>query len=139
MRPRQRPWHRGLAGSRRVAHARDWLRDKLDGRLDPEPAFTAELFTLDGVQVGVVHVPRSAQAPHYVEATGEVWERRNGQTRRASAQRVQQMLNRDSGEARAKALARLEQRDACPEPLKSLMRRESQRRCTNARWRASSE
>lgn len=102
------------------AQARDWLRDKLEGRLDPEPAFAAELFELDGVSVGVVHVPRSAQAPHYVEATGEVWERRNGQTRRASAQRVRQMLERGSGEPRAKALARLDSRDACPDAAEIL-------------------
>ena len=97
------------------AHMRDWLRDKLDGRLDPEPTFAAELFDLDGVTIGVVHVPRSAYAPHFVEATGEVWERRNGQTRRASGQRVRQMLERGSGEARTVALDRLERRDACPD------------------------
>jgi hypothetical protein len=95
------------------AHLRDWLRDKLDGRLDPMPSFAAELFVLDGTTIGVVQVPRSSQAPHFVEQTGEVWERRNGQTRRASPQRVQEMMKRASGQDRTAAMTRLDDRFVC--------------------------
>lgn len=94
------------------AHLRDWLRDVLENELDdPLPHFQADTFELDGTRVGVVRVPRSAHAPHFVDSTGEVFERRNGQTRRASNERVRQMRLRSEG-APIQAVTRFDDHEA---------------------------
>jgi hypothetical protein len=94
------------------AHLRDWLRDVLDNHLDPLPHFAADVFVLDGKAIGVVRVPRSAAAPHFMKATSEVFERRNGQTRRASAARVRELTLRDDRKAMQGARVRLDDRQA---------------------------
>ncbi len=88
------------------AHPRDWLRDVLDNEVLEVPAFEADVFDVDGTQVGVVRVPRSVLAPHWL-GSGEVWERRNGQTRRASGERIRQLTLRGGGDREA-AQARLD-------------------------------
>ena len=93
------------------SHARDWLRDVLDNVLDPLPHFEAETFELDGTSIGVVRVPRSGTAPHFIDATGEVFERRNGQTRRAHASHVRDMMVRGGTDPQV-ARARLSNREA---------------------------
>jgi hypothetical protein len=92
------------------AHIRDWLRDVLDNYLDPLPHFEAKVFVLDKAEVGVVRVPRSAAAPHFMKLTGEVFERRNGQTRRASPARARQLLLRGDGGGHDAARTRLDDR-----------------------------
>jgi hypothetical protein len=93
------------------AHMRDWLRDVLDNVLDPLPYFEADVFEPHGAWIGVVRVPRSTASPHFIKTTGEVYERRNGQTRRASTSRVREMMRR-GGEGRDDALTRLDDRTA---------------------------
>ena len=93
------------------AHPRDWLRDVLDNILDPLPHFEAELFDVDGTEIGVVRVARSSAAPHFIDATGEVFERRNGQTRRVPGARVREMTMR-SGAGIDDAVARFDERAA---------------------------
>jgi hypothetical protein len=104
----------GLAGwqPKGRAHIRDWLRDVLDNHLDPLPHFEADAFVLDNTEVGVVRVPRSAAAPHFMKLTGEVFERRNGQTRRASPARARELMLRGDGGGRHAAHARLDDRQA---------------------------
>jgi hypothetical protein len=102
----------GYSGKGR-AHVRDWLRDRLDTRLDPMPTFAAETFAVDGQTIAVVFVPRSTRAPHFMDKTGEVYERRNGQTRRASSARVRELYGR-GGEAARQALTRLDDSAAAP-------------------------
>jgi Putative DNA-binding domain len=91
------------------AHFRDWLRDVLDNHLDPVPHFDADTFDLDGTQIGIVRVPRSVSAPHFMP-TGEVYERRNGQTRRASAARVRELTLREADGGLNAARGRLDDR-----------------------------
>lgn len=91
------------------AHPRDWLRDVLDNALDPLPHFEAELFDIEGMTIGIVRVPRSSTAPHFIDATGEVFERRNGQTKRGRSSQVRQMTLRGSEETDL-AFARLDDR-----------------------------
>jgi hypothetical protein len=104
----------GLAGWKPNgrAHIRDWLRDVLDNYLDPLPHFEAEVFVLDKTEVGIVRVPRSATAPHFMKLTGEVFERRNGQTRRASSARARELMLRGDGGGHDAAQARLDDRQA---------------------------
>ena len=96
------------------AHPRDWLRDVLDNALDPVPHFEAELFDVDGTTIGIVRVPRSSAAPHFIEASGEVFERRNAQTKRATSRQVRQLMLRGS-EGTDVALARLDDRKIAPD------------------------
>jgi hypothetical protein len=96
------------------AHPRDWLRDVLDNALDPVPHFEAELFDVDGTTIGIVRVPRSTAAPHFIDATGEVFERRNGQTKRAISSQVRQMTLRGS-DGTDVARGRLDDRKIAPD------------------------
>lgn len=91
------------------AHPRDWLRDVLDNAVDPLPHFESELFEVDGTTIGIVRVPRSSAAPHFIDATGEVFERRNAQTKRAKSAQVRQMTLR-GGQGSDVAIARLDNR-----------------------------
>ncbi len=79
------------------AHPRDWLRDVLDNVLDPVPHFEAGLFEVEGTPLGVVRVPRSSLKPHFIDGTGEVFARRNGQTRRLTGSEVREMMVRACG------------------------------------------
>lgn len=79
------------------AQPRDWLRDLLDNEVLDVPAFEADVFDVDGTPVGVVRVPRSVLAPHWLKSS-EVWERRNGQTRRASGERIRLLTLRGGGD-----------------------------------------
>lgn len=93
------------------AHIRDWLRDVLDNSLDPLPRFEAEVFVVDGTEIGVVRVPRSTAGPHFMKLTSEVFERRNGQTLRVSPARVRELMLRGDGGDRDAARARLDDRE----------------------------
>jgi hypothetical protein len=85
------------------AHPRDWLRDVLDNMLDPLPQFEAELFDFEGTSVGVVRVLRSSLKPHFIDGTGEVFVRRNGQTRRLTGSEVREMMLQTDGSIEAAA------------------------------------
>ncbi|HEX7143777.1 MAG TPA: ATP-binding protein [Gaiellaceae bacterium] len=93
-----------------TAHPRDWLRDVLENVLDPLPHFEAELFEMDGITIGVVRVPRSSAKPHFIDRTGEVFERRNGQTRRLNGRQVREMTQQGTAGMDA-ALARFDHRE----------------------------
>jgi ABC-type phosphonate transport system ATPase subunit len=60
------------------AEAQDWLRDKLRTAVDPLPPFASRTMTLDGLDVVVIRVEASKQAPHLVKATGAVYVREHG-------------------------------------------------------------
>jgi len=92
-----------------TAHPRDWLRDVLENVLDPLPHFEAELFEIDGITIGVVRVPRSSAKPHFIDRTGEVFERRNGQTRRLTGSQVREMTQQGAVGLNA-AVARFDDR-----------------------------
>lgn len=83
------------------AHPRDWLRDVLDKVLDPLPHFEAGLFEVEGKPLGVVRVRARRRAgaalvveAAFIEGTGEVFARRNGQTRRLTGSEVREMMVR---------------------------------------------
>lgn len=93
------------------SHVRDWLRDLLDNHLDPLPHFDAQVFVHEGTPIAAVWIPRSSAAPHFMDATGEVFERRNGQTRRALAHRVRELMTRGQDLQVEVAGARLDDRN----------------------------
>ena len=66
----------------------DWLRDKLSAQLAEVPSFRAELLAYRDANIGVVRVPPSASAPHFMR-DGHVYVREN---RRTSVVTSQQQL-----------------------------------------------
>jgi len=90
------------------ADLRDWLRDKLTAQLGEVPYFRAELLSLRGHEIGVVHVPQSPAAPHFMN-DGRVFVRENGRTVVITlADQLRQLLARSDAsiEAAAERLAR---------------------------------
>jgi Schlafen, AlbA_2 len=87
------------------AHVADWARDVLTGALQPLPHFRGDTFDYDGASVGVLRVPRSRSTPHFA-ADGAIWQRRNRQSVRLSADEAQPLYERGE-RGRQRALGRL--------------------------------
>jgi hypothetical protein len=114
------------------AQIHDHLREHLR-RVDPMPAFTAELVdTADG-PVGVLHVPESAIKPHIVQDRGVIYEREPGGNRPIISQAKLLALATTPREAQEAAVDRL----TTPPMVHAALRATISGRATNGQTRAA--
>lgn len=90
------------------ASSQDYIRDLLQGCVDPVPPFAAKTVELhDGKTVGVIRVAESVDVPHIVAPSGSVWTRGQGGKEPVTSHRDLMALTERGQQARASADGRL--------------------------------